>query len=98
MDFLTIRMLDFSKPFIASPPLRKGGDELQRTEGFIVTPSLTHHFSLHPGIQLVPASGIRAIAAASSVSATRSSRSRWCTFDLPQARAIVVSSMFIVFT
>jgi len=26
MDFLTIRMLDFSKPFIASPPLRKGGD------------------------------------------------------------------------
>jgi len=25
MDFLTIRMLDFSKPFIASPPLRKGG-------------------------------------------------------------------------
>jgi hypothetical protein len=30
------------------------------------------------------------------VSATRSSRSRWCTFCLPQARAIVVSSMFSV--
>src|SRR6476646_7640097 len=27
MDFLTIRMLDFSKPFIASPPLRRGGNK-----------------------------------------------------------------------
>ena len=42
-----------------------------------------------PGIQLVPASGTRAIAAASIVSATRSSGSRLWTCDLPQARAIV---------
>lgn len=42
-----------------------------------------------PGIQLVPASGTRAIAAASIVSATRSSGSRLCTCDLPQARASV---------
>ena len=46
-----------------------------------------------PGIQLVPASGTFAIAAASTVSATKSSGSRWCTFDLPQARANVVTSM-----
>jgi len=52
----------------------------------------------HPGIQSVPASGRRAIAAASSVSATRSSRSRWCTSDLPQARASVTVSSNIVFT
>ena len=31
MDFLTIRMLDFSKPFIASPPLRKGGNICSET-------------------------------------------------------------------
>src|SRR5262249_34107561 len=42
-----------------------------------------------PGTQSVPASGILAIAAASTVSATRSSGSRLCTCDLPQARAIV---------
>lgn len=50
-----------------------------------------------PGTQLVPASGRRAIAAASTVNATRSSRSRWCTFCFPQARAMVVSSMLSVF-
>ena len=50
-----------------------------------------------PGIQLVPAKGKRAIAAASTVRATRSSRSRWCTFCFPQARAIVVNSMLSVF-
>jgi hypothetical protein len=49
-----------------------------------------------PGIQLVPASGIRAIAAASSVSATRSSGSRLCRCDLPQARASVCASSTIV--
>jgi hypothetical protein len=42
-----------------------------------------------PGIQFVPARGTRAIAAASTVSATRSSGSRLCTWDLPQARASV---------
>src|SRR5438045_8540582 len=46
-----------------------------------------------PGIQFVPASGTPAIAAASTVRATRSSRSRWCTFDLPQARASVAISI-----
>ena len=49
-----------------------------------------------PGIQLVPASGTRAIAAASTVSATRSSGSRLCTCDLPHARASVwVSSVSV---
>ena len=47
---------------------------------------------LTPGIQLVPASGTRAIAAASTVSATRSSGSRLWTCDLPQARASVCVS------
>ena len=47
---------------------------------------------LTPGIQLVPASGTRAIAAASTVSATRSSGSRLCTCDLPHARASVCAS------
>ena len=46
-----------------------------------------------PGIQLVPASGTLAMAAASRVSAARSSGSMLCTLDLPQARAIAVSSM-----
>src|SRR5258706_11198975 len=46
-----------------------------------------------PGIQSVPASGTFAIAAASTVSATRSSGSRWWTSDLPHARAMAVSSM-----
>ena len=45
-----------------------------------------------PGIQFVPASGTRAIAAASMVSATRSSGSRLCTCDLPHARASVCAS------
>ena len=49
-----------------------------------------------PGIQLVPASGTRAIAAASTVSATRSSGSRLCTCDLPHARASVWVSSVIV--
>src|SRR5262249_26364389 len=50
-----------------------------------------------PGIQSVPASGTLAIAAASMVSATRSSGSRWWTLDLPQARASAVSSMVSAF-
>ena len=45
-----------------------------------------------PGIQLVPASGTRAIAAASIVSATRSSGSRFSRCDLPHARASVWAS------
>src|SRR5262249_16050376 len=45
-----------------------------------------------PGIQSVPASGTRAIAAASTVSATRSSGSRLWRCDLPQARASVCAS------
>ena len=45
-----------------------------------------------PGIQSVPASGTPAIAAASTVSATRSSGSRLCTCDLPHARASVCAS------
>ena len=46
-----------------------------------------------PGIQPVPAKGTRAMAAASTVSAARSSGSRWCTLDFPQARASAVTSM-----
>ena len=46
-----------------------------------------------PGIQSVPASGTLAIAADSMVSAARSSGSRLCTSDLPQARASMVTSM-----
>ena len=49
-----------------------------------------------PGTQLVPASGTRAIAAASSVSATRSSGSRLCRCDLPHPRASVWASRVIV--
>ena len=48
-----------------------------------------------PGIQFVPASGTFAIAAASTVSATRSSGSRLWTLDLPHARARAVSSIVI---
>ena len=48
-----------------------------------------------PGTQSVPATGILAIAAASSVSATMSSGSRLCTWDLPQARASVWDSSTI---
>ena len=50
-----------------------------------------------PGIQSVPASGTPAMAAASTVSAARSSGSRFKTCDLPQARAKVwVSSTSVV--
>ena len=49
-----------------------------------------------PGTQHVPASGTRAIAAASTVSATRSSGSRLWTCDLPHARASVCVSSVIV--
>ena len=54
----------------------------------------TFHQS-RPGIQPVPASGIPAIAAASTVSAARSSGSRLRTWLLPLARAIVWSSRTI---
>jgi formyltetrahydrofolate deformylase len=49
-----------------------------------------------PGTHVVPASGTRAIALASNVSATRSSGSRLCRCDLPQARASVCASSTIV--
>src|ERR1700730_16453144 len=49
-----------------------------------------------PGIQSVPARGTWAMAAASTVSATRSSGSRLWTLDLPQARASAAISMAIV--
>jgi hypothetical protein len=49
-------------------------------------------YALCPGIQLVPASGTRAIAAASMVRATRSSGSRLWRCDLPHARASVCAS------
>jgi len=52
---------------------------------------------VRPGIHEVPASGTPAIAAASIVSATRSSGSRLCTLDFPQARASVVSSIVSAF-
>ena len=51
-----------------------------------------HSLPFAPGIQSVPASGTFAIAAASTVSATRSSGSRLWTWDLPQARASVCAS------
>ena len=57
-----------------------------------VRPSASSAYSpapLTPGIQLVPASGTRAIAEASIVSATRSSGSRLWTCDFPHARASV---------
>src|SRR5207248_5539471 len=57
------------------------------------TPRHTGYSPDRPGIQLVPASGTPAIAAASTVRATKSSRSRWWTFDLPQARARVAVSI-----
>src|ERR1700690_2213692 len=56
-----------------------------------------HAFGSWPGIHDVPASGTLAMAAASTVSATKSSFSKWCTSCLPQARAMVVSSIFTVF-
>ena len=48
-----------------------------------------------PGIQLVPARGTFAMAAASTVSAARSSGSRLWTLDFPHARARAVSSIVI---
>ncbi len=52
-------------------------------------PKKRGHVPSCPGIQFVPASGTRAMAADSTVSATRSSGSRLWTCDLPQARAMV---------
>src|SRR5262245_17216191 len=53
-----------------------------------------HQSPFVPGIQSVPASGTLAMAAASTVRATRSSGSRLWTWDLPQARArVCVSSV-----
>ena len=48
--------------------------------------------SLTPGIHPVPASGTFAIAAASTVSAQRSSGSSEWTFVLPHARASICTS------
>ena len=50
-----------------------------------------------PGIQFVPASGTCAMAAASTVKDTKSSGSRLCTWDFPQARAMVCASSVITF-
>ena len=55
----------------------------------VLLPTWAHHA---PGIQFVPASGTPAMAADSTVSATRSSGSRLCTWLLPQARAMVCVS------
>lgn len=55
---------------------------ISRASPFIARP-------FYPGIQLVPARGTPAMAAASTVNATRSSGSRLCTWLLPQARANV---------
>ena len=49
-------------------------------------------FSFKPGIQSVPAKGTLAIAAASTVSATKSSGSKFLTSDLPLALARVCNS------
>lgn len=54
--------------------------------------NLPHQYCTCPGIQFVPASGTRAIAAASTFNATRSSESRLCKCDLPHARAMVCAS------
>ena len=48
--------------------------------------------SQRPGTQVVPARGTPAMAAASTLSAARSSGSRLCTCDLPHARASVCVS------
>src|SRR5262245_43793929 len=58
-------------------------------------PSGSEPVEARPGTQSVPASGILAIAAASTVSATMSSGSRLWTWDLPHARAIVCASRTI---
>ena len=68
----------------AAAPARPRGRDLGRAR--------LQYEPLTPGIQLVPASGTRAIAAASTVSATRSSGSRLWTCDLPHARASVCVS------
>src|SRR5919106_1537224 len=51
--------------------------------------------SVWPTVYVVPASGTRAIAEASIVSAARSSGSSECTFVLPHARASICSSIVI---
>lgn len=55
----------------------------------------THYRSeaLTPGYQFVPAIGICVMAEASRVSAHRSSGSRLCRWDLPQARAMIWASI-----
>ena len=55
----------------------------------------TFYFGL-PGIQSVPAKGTLAMAADSTVRAARSSLSKWWTSDLPQARAMVATSIVSV--
>ena len=67
--------------------------EVGDAAGRQLRPSNHDHRSPRPGIQPVPARGTPAIAAASMVRATRSSRSRLWTSDLPHARARVVSSI-----
>ena len=87
---------------LISPPKPKSvtsaARSWDRSERGHETPTIVYKFVYcgKPGIQLVPASGTRAIAAASTVSATRSSGSRLCTCDLPQARASVCVSSVIV--
>jgi hypothetical protein len=48
---------------------------------------INHFFSFIPGIQLLPAKGTLAIAAASTVSAHKSSGSRLCKLFFPHALA-----------
>ena len=70
----------------------QGGARAARPLGRDLGRARLQYEPLTPGIQLVPASGTRAIAAASTVSATRSSGSRLWTCDLPHARASVCVS------
>ena len=62
------------------------------TAGFKAGSVVMGQYCAWPGTQAVPANGTRAMAAASTVSATRSSGSRLCRCDLPQARAMVCAS------
>ena len=76
----------------AAGQLPRGGRPHQtRPDHGDVHPEVAH--GVPPGIHDVPASGTRAIAAASTVSATRSSGSRWRRCALPQARARVCASI-----
>ena len=80
----------------ATPNLTTGMSDPPRSEPLSEGTLFDNQGWVKPGTQVVPANGTRAIAAASSVSATRSSGSRLCTCDLPQPRASVWASSTIV--